>query len=59
MTWLQSHSLSFAQSPSLVLATHVEWMTKPHFMSYIEPICGGLVFISANEEMFVNSVWLS
>ena len=29
MTWLLCHSFSFAQWPSPVLATHVEWMTKP------------------------------
>lgn len=48
MTWWLCHSFSFAQWPSSVFAAHVEWMTKPCFITCVEPICGGLFFISSN-----------
>lgn len=38
MTWRLCHSFSFAQWPSSVLAAHVEWMTKPCSITYVEPV---------------------
>lgn len=59
MTWSLCHLFSFGQLPSSILATHFEWMTKPHFSSYVESICDGLFFIAANEDKLSHGVWLS
>lgn len=59
MTWSLCHLFSLGQLPSSILATHFERMTKPHFSSYVESICDGLFFISANEDKLSHGVWLS